>query len=152
MRALQLKSFIHRYATFVLIFLSLIQVALSSCRSESTKESENPLESRVKEFWEKRVAGVDMKAYEYEEYSKTGSMSVEQYIRSRNPALQYRAFSIKEIEKNDDGALVKLDVAYHLSFPARGQLDLEQEVKEQWIRLDGQWYRKAQEKDKKPPA
>jgi hypothetical protein len=106
----------------------------------------------VKEFWEKRVAGVDMKAYEYEEYAKTGSMSVEEYIRARNPTLRYKAYSIKGIEKNDDGAIVKLDVAYHLSLPARGQLDLEQEIVEQWIRLDGQWYRQKPPKDAKSSA
>jgi hypothetical protein len=106
----------------------------------------------VKEFWEKRVAGVDSKAYEYEEYAKTGSMSVEQYIQARNPALKYKAYSIKAIEKNDDGAIVKLDVAYRLNMPARGQLDLEQEIVEQWVHLDGQWYRQAPKKEKKPPA
>jgi hypothetical protein len=142
----------YRRLIFTLLFFPAVFVSLNACR-QSPSEKSNALGDRVREFWERRIAGEDVKAYEYEEYSKTGSMTVSQYVQSRNPALRYKAYKIKEIAENGDEATVRVDTAYHLSMPARGQFDLATEVTEQWVRLDGQWYRQEQKKkDKSSPA
>jgi hypothetical protein len=133
----------------VALLIPVAFISFSACR-QSPHEQGNVLENRVKGFWEERVAGKEMKAYEYEAYAKRGSMSAEQYLRARNPALKYKSYTIKGIEENGDEATVKVDVAYHLMVPARGQLDSATEITEQWVRLDGQWYRKEAEKNKKP--
>lgn len=147
-----LLSFItSRYLVFTFVFLPIAAVSFSACHRGQSGTS-NALEDRVKEFWERRIAGEDLKAYAYEAYAKTGSMSAEQYVRARSPSLKYKAYKIKEVEQNGDQATVKVDVAYHLIMPARGELDLGQEMTERWVRLDGQWYRQESKQDEKPSA
>lgn len=153
MRGRHFNLFTHRYVVIVLLLFPFSFLVWSGCNSASRNGGESSLESRVKTFWEIRIAGEDIKAYEFEEYSKKGSMSLEQYIRARNPALHYKTYKIKEVEENGDSAIVKLEVGYNLSLPTRGQFDMTTEITDRWVRLDGQWYRQeTKKKEKKTPA
>lgn len=141
----------HRHLLLALSPLLVAFFVLNACRQNPDGKSEI-LEDRVRAFWEKRIAGEDLKAYAYEAYAKKGSMSTEAYVRARNPALRYKAYTVKEIEKDGDEATVKVNVAYNLAIPARGQLDLQTEIAERWVRLDGQWYRQEPKQDDPSPA
>lgn len=149
MRGLHFNLFTHRYVVIILLLSPLFFLVYNGCNSTSRNGGENSLESRVKTFWETRIAGEDIKAYEFEEYSKKGSMSLEQYIRARNPALHYKTYKIKGVEESGDNAIVKLDVGYNLSLPTRGQFDMTMEITDRWVRLDGQWYRQETKKKEK---
>ena len=105
------------------------------------------LEERAKGFWEVRVAGDDMKAYNYEAYSKTGKMTLQQYIQARNPALKYTAYEVKGTVEKGDEATVTVNVQYHLVMPAMTDLNLWTTIDERWVRLDGQWYRQLEPSD-----
>jgi hypothetical protein len=131
----------------LLIFeLLLVPLFFGACQAERKTGEAASLEERVRAFWDARIAGDDLNAYRYEAYAKTGKMTSEQYVRARNPALRYKAYEMKKIEENGDNATVAIDLQYHLILPARGDLDLSMQVREQWVRLDdGQWYRQLQE-------
>lgn len=153
MRGVHFSFFTHRDVAIIFLLSLFLCVVDSGCNSTGHNKEEGSLESRVKTFWEVRIAGEDIKAYDFEEYSKKGSMSLEQYIRARNPALRYKTYKIKEVEENGDNAIVKLDVGYNLSLPTRGQFNMTTEITDRWVRLDGQWYRQeTKKKEKKTPA
>lgn len=136
----------HQPTKGVLVFgLLSVLLSLGSCQSQQQARGPEPLERRVRGFWEARIAGDDLTAYTYEAYSKTGRMTSTQYVQSRNPTLKYTAYEVKKIDERGDEATVIVDVRYRLIIPARADLGLSMDVEEQWVRFeDGQWYRQLQ--------
>ena len=145
-RALRFHQCISR-----LLVLGLF-VFLFVCGACSQRGGEvESLGERVKGFWQARIAGDDLKAYNYEAYSKTGKMTLQQYIRARNPALKYTAYEVKGIVEKGDEATVTVDLQYHLVIAARGELDLPATLDERWVRLDGQWHRQLEKPEASQP-
>jgi len=134
----------HRFSiTLLLLGFFIFPFVFGACSSEREGEAE-PLEARVRGFWEARTAGDDTKAYGYEAYSKTGKMTLEQYIRARNPALKYKTYEVKKTVENGDQATATVDVQYNLVIPVGAELNLSMSMEEHWVRLEGQWYRDQQ--------
>jgi len=125
----------------LLVLLLFFPFVFGACSSEQQTGKVESLEERVKGFWDARVAGDDAKAYHYEAYSKTNTMTLQNYLQARNPALKYNGYEVKKVEEKGDEATVIVDVTYHLVVPARADLDLSMALTEPWVRLDGQWYR-----------
>jgi len=131
-----------RYCRALLLLgLFIFSLAFGACSSEKQGGEAEPLEARVRGFWEARTAGDDLKAYSYEAYSKKGKMTAEQYIRVRNPALKYKAYEVKKTVENGDEATATVDVQYSLVVPVGAELNLSMVMEEHWVRLEGQWYR-----------
>jgi len=118
-----------------------VPFVFEACSSEQRGGEAELLGERVKGFWEARVAGDDIKAYNYEAYSKTGKMTLQQYIGARNPALKYTAYEVKGVVEKGDEATVSVGVQYNLVIPARADLNMSTTIDERWARIDGQWYR-----------
>ena len=130
--------------------LVALTASLGSCQPGDVQHPVLPLEQRVRAFWEARVQGDDLAAYQYEIYTHTGKMTATQYIKRRSPLLKYTEYAIEEIQEQEKEAQVRVDVKYQLTFPGITELSLDSEVKERWTRLDdGQWYRNNW-KDKLP--
>jgi len=130
--------------TLFLLGVIIFPLAFGACSSERRGGEAGRLEERVKEFWEARIAGNDLKAYNYEAYSKTGKMTLQKYLRARSPLLKYKTYEVKKAVENGDEALVTVDFIYHLIVPARADLDLSTIIDERWVRIDGQWYRELE--------
>jgi len=126
------------------IGLLIFPVALAACTSERRGDQAQSLEERVRGFWEARIAGDDLKAYAYEAYAKTGKMTPTQYVRARSPVFQYRAYTVKGIEEQQDEATVTIDLRYSLALPTKKDVKLSMNLQERWVRLDGQWYRQVE--------
>ncbi len=139
-KAFRLYQCVSRLLVLGVFFFPFV---FGACRSEQGKEP-GSLEERVKGFWEARIGGDNLKAYSYEAYAKTGKMPPERYLKLLNPALKYKAYEVKGIEEKGDGATVTVDVQYQFIAPARGELQLSTALSEQWVRLDGQWYRQVE--------
>src|SRR5262245_20417226 len=129
---------------FFVIGLFVLPLAFAACSSERQRGQAESLEERVKEFWEARIAGDDIKAYTFEAYSKNGQMTANQYVRSRSPVFQYKSYKVKGIEEKGDEATVIIDLRYNLALPTRRDVDLAMDLQERWVRLDGQWYRQLE--------
>ena len=116
-------------------------VCLGACQPEPPA----PLAERVTAFWEARLQGDEVSAYQYESYAHTGTMTVTQYIQARSPALKYMAYSIDTIQEQENAAQVTVNVEYQLSVPGMVDLPLAMAIQEHWVRLDdSQWYRDIQ--------
>jgi hypothetical protein len=128
------------------IFTLPLLLLLVGCLSGRGTEKEDTLTARVKGFWDARVAGDGLQSYAFEAYSKTGEMTATQYINSLNPTLRYKAYDVQEIEEKGEEATVNVGVKYQVILPTRANLDLSMKVKDRWVKLDGQWYRRQKDK------
>ncbi len=122
---------------------------LGACQSEPPAPQTVPLAERVTAFWEARLQGDEVGAYQYITYTRTGEMTVTQFVQARSPTLKYMAYTIDNIQEQESQAQVTVNVRYRLDVPGMVDLPMAMAIKEQWVRLDdGQWYREI--KPKKP--
>src|SRR5712691_1668825 len=146
-RSTGVPRFYQRVNGLLILGLFTFPFVFGACSSGKRGGEVESLEERVKGFWEARIAGDDLKAYSYEAHSKTGKMTVQNYLRARNPALKYKAYEVKGTVENGDEATVTVGVQYNLVIPARADLNLSMTINEQWVRIDGQWYRQLEQPD-----
>src|SRR5215510_12615796 len=140
MGSLQTQQF---FSQFFILALLCVVCAVGACRSERADQASS-LKERVEAFWDARIAGDDLKAYNNEAYARNGKMSATDYVRARTPTLKYKSYEIKSVEEQGERATITIDVHYQLIVPARADLALSMVMKEKWVRLeDGQWYREV---------
>ena len=119
-------------------------VCLGACQSVPQVA---PLAERVRAFWDARLQGDEVSAYQYITYAHTGGLTVTQYVQARSPALQYMAYTIDTIQEQENDAQVTVNVQYQLSVPGMVDLPLAMAIQERWVRLDdSQWYREVKPK------
>ena len=117
-------------------------VCLGACQSEPSAPHTAPLAERVTAFWEARIKGDDVAAYQYETYAHTGEMTVTQYVQARSPMLKYKAYTIDTIQEQEQEAQVTVNLQYHMTVPGMLDTSMTMPIEEQWVRLDdSQWYR-----------
>ena len=69
-------------------------------------------------------------------------MTVTQFVQARSPTLKYMAYTIDNIQEQENEAQVTVTVQSRLDVPGMVDLPLAMAIKEHWVRLDdGQWYR-----------
>ena len=118
-------------------------VCLGACQSEPPA----PLAERVTAFWEARLQGDEVAAYQYETYAHTGEMTVTQYIQARSPMLKYMAYTIDNIQEQEQEAQVTVKVQSRMDIPGMVDVPLAMPIQEHWVRLDdSQWYRNMKPK------
>ncbi len=121
-------------------------VCLGACQPAPSTQ---PLAERVTAFWEARLQGDEVTAYQYETHAHTGAMTLTQYIRARSSTLKYMAYTIDTIQEQENEAQVTVNLQYRLTVPGMVDLPLAMAIQERWVRLDdSQWYRNI--KSKKP--
>lgn len=117
-------------------------VCLGTAQTEPPAPQTVPLAERVAAFWEARLKGDEATAYQYEAYSHTGTMTLTQYIQARSPTLKYMAYTIDNIQEQENQAEVTVKLQYRMDIPGMVDLPMAMAIKERWNRLDdGQWYR-----------
>ncbi len=125
-------------------------VAAAVLGSSQTAPEPQPAESlreRVTAFWEARIKGDEVTAYQYEIYAHTGEMTVTQYVQARSPMLKYMSYTIDTIQEQEQEAQVTVNVQSRMDIPGMVDVPLAMPIKEHWVRLDdSQWYRKMEPK------
>ena len=105
-------------------------------------QSEAGIEQRAAAFWEARIQGDHLTAYQYEANARTGKMTATQYVQSRSSQLTYIGYTIEEIQEQENAAQVKIAIKCQLAIPGIADIRLDEVIEERWTRLDdGQWYR-----------
>jgi len=119
---------------WVWIFLLL----LVACQSEEEK-----LRARVQEYWQYRLKGDLVKAYEYEYPILKKKMDLNTYISSRhNPLARYRKAEILSIKfPEKDVAEVEMRFEIETLFSgAKKPFVTEFKRRERWVKVKGEWY------------
>lgn len=136
-----------RGAGWTVAVVALVALLGSGQTAPESQPSES-LKQRVTAFWEARLKGDEVTAYQYEAYSHTGTMTLTQYIQSRSPALKFMAYTIDTIQEQENEAQVTVKVQYQMTVPGMVDLPLAMPIKERWVRFDNTWYRNL--KSEKP--
>lgn len=126
------------------VAVAAVVALLGSSQTAPESPSAASLKQRVTAFWEARLRGDEVTAYQYEAYAYTGEMTVTQYVQARSPALKYMAYTIDTIQEQENEAQVTVNVQYQMSIPGMVDLPLAMAIKERWVRFDNQWYRNLQ--------
>ena len=122
-------------------------VCLGVAQTEPPAPQIVPLAERVKAFWEARLQGDEVSAYQYEIYAHTGELTVTQYVQARSPMLKYMAYTIDTIQEQEQEAQVTVNVQSRMDIPGIVDVPLAMPIKEHWVRLDdSQWYRNMKPK------
>lgn len=123
-------------------------VAAAVLGSSQTAPEPQPVQSlreRVTAFWEARIKGEEVTAYQYEIFAHTGALTLTQYVQARSPTLKYMAYTIDTIQEQEQEAQVTVNVQSRLDVPGMVEVPLASIIRENWVRLDdGQWYRNFQ--------
>ena len=107
-----------------------------------SSQSEAGIKQRAIAFWEARLQGDDLTAYQYETYAHTGEMTATQYIQARSPMLKYMAYTIDNIQEQENEAQVTVNLQYQMTIPGMVDIPATMPIQEHWVRLDdSQWYR-----------
>ena len=130
-----------RGAGWTVALVALVALLGSSQTAPESSPSES-LKQRVTAFWDARLQGDEVSAYQYITYARTGEMTVTQFVQARSPTLKYMAYTIDTIQEQENEAQVTVKVQYQLTVPGMVDLPMAMPTKEHWVRLDdGQWYR-----------
>ena len=122
--------------------LVAVVAVLGSGQTAPESQPAESLKQRVTAFWEARLQGDAITAYQYEAYAHTGKMTATQYVQSRSSQLTYTEYTIKEIQEQDNAAQVEIAIKCQLAVPGMADVSLDEVIEERWTRLDdGQWYR-----------
>ena len=135
-----------RSAGWAVVLVALVAL-LGSSQTEPEPHPPQSLQERVTAFWDARLKGDEVAAYQYEIYAYTGEMTATQYIQARSPMFTYKAYTIDNIQEQEQEALVTVNLQYQLSVPGMVDLPLAMALKERWVRLDdNQWYHNVRPK------
>ena len=117
-------------------------VCLGTAQTEPPAPQTVPLAERVKAFWDARLQGDEVSAYQYITYARTGEMTATQFVQARSPTLKYMAYTIDTIQEQENQAQVTVKVQYRMDVPGMVDLPMAMPIKGHWVRLeDNQWYR-----------
>ena len=131
------------------VALVAVVAVLGAGQTAPESQPAESLRQRVTAFWEARIKGDEVSAFQYESYAYTGEMTVTQYVQARSPMLKYMAYTIDTIQEQEQEAQVTVNVQSRMDIPGMVDVPLAMPIQEHWVRLDdGQWYRNL--KPKKP--
>ena len=127
------------------VALVVVAAVLGSSQTAPESQPVQSLRERVTAFWEARIKGDEVRAYQYEIFAHTGALTLTQYVQARSTTLKYMAYTIDTIQEQDNQAQVAVRVHSRLDVPGMVEVPLASIIRETWVRLDdGQWYRKFQ--------
>ncbi len=122
-------------------------VCLGVAQTEPPAPQTVPLAERVKAFWDARLQGDEVSAYQYITYARTGEMTATQFVQARSPTLKYMAYTIDNIQEQENDAQVTVKIQYRMDVPGMVDLPMAMPIKGHWVRLeDNQWYRNMKPK------
>lgn len=112
--------------------------------SQDPARAEKDVRARCAEFWNARLKGDWDRNYEMTEPRIKEEISQSDFKAQRG-VIQYLGFTIEKVEINGNQATLTVKVEVKIEHPMVKGLKnpyMETMVKDQWLRIDGTWYRK----------
>lgn len=121
----------------VLCTVSLLLVLPNSLLAQENSENKPKLEQRVQAYWDAKLVGDAVAAYDFEAVKVRDKMPLSQYVRSTGKIIykEVDLLNIEIISSEQATALLKMEIL------VPGMLEpLKTNVKDNWVAIDGQWY------------
>lgn len=116
----------------------LLLISLSACVETAAVRDGglDALRQQAEAFWQARVEGDLIKAYEFESAKVTGKPTLQQYIRKSS--LVYRKATVTEVRRQSDSeALVSVELEYQI--PTFTNKPLHTVLEDRWVLMEGSW-------------
>lgn len=104
------------------------------------QQSSKALARRAQSFWDMRLSGDSMGAYDYMTEAYRRRVDPAGFARSGGIVVWTKA-AVKDVQLDDKGGLVDLDITYKIAKPGLSDLETTNTVRERWIQENGGWYR-----------
>ena len=104
------------------------------------QQSSKALARRAQSFWDMRLSGDSMGAYDYMTEAYRRRVDPAGFARSGGIVVWTKA-AVKDVQLDDKGGLVDLDITYKIAKPGLTDLVTTNTVRERWILENGGWYR-----------
>ena len=129
----------------VLVLMLAICIIQCTTKSQIVKENDEAvLRRRVQEYWSYRIKGELDKSYLYESPDYREKINIVRYINQfGRSAVKWEGFEILEIWTSGEEGHVKLNTKYRYLIPQTTKAAFERAVEEQWVKKEGQWYRRS---------
>ena len=102
--------------------------------------SPKALARRAQAFWDMRLSGDSMGAYDYMTEAYRRRVDPAGFARSGGIVVWTKA-AVKDVQMDDKGGLVDLDITYKIAKPGLTDLETTNTVRERWILENGGWHR-----------
>ncbi len=125
-----------------LFFGILITISVISCSYAwqlSNKGPKNSLKGLVTKYWNSKLTGDMVTCYQLEEPNFRKKVPISAYVRGGN--LIYKSVQVKNIAINGNNATAEVEIEYLI--PALGSLSFKNQLKDKWLKIDGNWYHRA---------
>lgn len=114
-------------------------ILLAGCASLPNGGDRASLQERAAAFWEARMAGDWLTAYQYESASvEEGGIDLQAYVRKQG--LIFKSAKVTGVVvKEGNEAIANVEIAYVIpGFASAGATETSME--DPWVLIDGQWY------------
>jgi hypothetical protein len=128
-----------RAAMKLLSILWLLSISNSLyAAAESVTVPDRGLEARAQAFWDARVAGDLVTAYEYEKSSQDGTQTLQAYVGSKGN-LNYRSAQVLDVVVGGEEDEARVSVAIEVLVPGYPGV-YKSTIRDRWVKIDDQWY------------
>lgn len=116
---------------------AVLVLGLAGCAATPTPANDRELvRTRAVEFWKSVYENDLVTSWKYEEVSKKPGWTLQAYLK--RDGLTYEAVEVQDVSSLEgDRAIVNVKVTY--SIPLVRIYKQEVVLKDEWVRLDGQW-------------
>ena len=104
------------------------------------QQSPKALARRAQAFWDMRLSGDSMGAYDYMTEAYRRRVDPAGFARTGGIVVWTKA-AVKDVLIDDKGGLVDLDITYKIAKPGLTDLETTNTVRERWILENGGWHR-----------
>jgi hypothetical protein len=105
------------------------------------QSSERALERRAQQFWDMKISGDAMGAYELMAESYRRRVTPSGFVRGGGGPVEYRGAKVRSVQVDGAQAQVELDIQYVFNKPHFRDTEATSQASERWVFENGAWYR-----------
>lgn len=139
------RGFLRR--RFPLVALAAASVAIAAALAWQAaiwplnQHSGKALARRAQYFWDLRIAGDAMGAYQYMTEAYRRRVTPTGFARSGGGLVVWTRAAVKDVVLDDKGGLVDIELTYRVAKPGFTALEGKDVIRERWVLEGGGWHR-----------
>lgn len=133
----QIISLFPYHSGYARLAMSMILVAVGIVCVMPFAQAEQGLEQRVRAYWDAKVSGDAVLAYEYEAVKANGTVPLSKYVRGTGKLI-YEKVAVLNVEVVAPEQAIAL---LEMQIMVPGMMEpLTTQTKDSWVEINGEWY------------
>ncbi|MEZ5591182.1 MAG: hypothetical protein R3F53_10940 [Gammaproteobacteria bacterium] len=133
----QMISFFFHHSGYVRLVVSTMFVIVGIVCIVPFAQADQSLEQRVRAYWDAKVSGDAVLAYEYEVVKANGTVPLSKYVRGTGKLIyeEVAVLNVEVVAPEQAIALLEMQIV------VPGMMEpLTTKLKDSWVEIDGKWY------------